>query len=61
MVTYYPAMLIDDKESNLDDCEGKGCKGLFLSDIKRSQKYKNVEDLEDIYLFYKKMIEEYSL
>lgn len=61
LVTYYPAMLIDDKESNLDECERKGCKGLFLSDIKRSQKYKNVEDLEDIYLFYKKMIEEYSL
>lgn len=61
LMTYYPAMLIDDKESNLDECERNGCKGLFLSDIKKSQKYKNVVELEDIYSFYKQMSQEYSL
>lgn len=48
----FPGMLIDDKESNLDECEPKGCRGLFLSDLKISQKYPNVKKLADIYIFY---------
>lgn len=52
MYTYYPSMIIDDKESNIEECEKKGCRGLFLSDIKVSQKYPNVKKPEDIYNFY---------
>lgn len=48
----FPSMLIDDKESNLTECEPKGCHGLFLSDLKISQKYPNVKELKDIYTFY---------
>lgn len=61
MYTYYPSMLIDDNEKNIEECEKKGCKGLFLSDIKKSQRYINVEKLEDILVFYKKLIDEYSI
>lgn len=39
----------------------KGCRGRFLSDIKKSQKYKNVENLKDILDFYKKLLEKYSI
>lgn len=61
MYTYYPSMLIDDNEKNIEEYEKKGCKGLFLSDIKKSQRYINVEKLEDILVFYKKLIDEYSI
>ena len=55
MYSYYPSMLIDDNESNLDECKKKGCQGLFLSDIKVSQNYENVKELEDIWKFYNRV------
>lgn len=57
MFTYYPSMLIDDKEENLLECEKKGCQGLFLSDIKKSQRYENVTDMDDILKFYLKLVQ----
>lgn len=57
----FPAsMLIDDKESNLAECELKGCHGLFLSDSEYSQKYPNVKELDDIYTFYDNLIKFYN-
>lgn len=56
MFSYYPSMLIDDNESNLAECEKKGCHGIFLSDIKISQKYPNAKQLEDIWEFYQNLI-----
>lgn len=53
----YPCMLIDDKESNLDECAKFGCNGIFLSDIKTSQKYPNVKTLEDVWNFYQNLIQ----
>lgn len=52
---YYPSMLVDDKEENLDDCAKKGCHGLFLSDLKVSQRYENAYEVEDIWKFYQKI------
>ncbi len=54
--SYYPSMLIDDNEANIAECEKKGCHGIFLSDIKVSQKYPNAKRLEDIWIFYKNLI-----
>ena len=56
MYSYYPSMLVDDKEENLDECTKKGCKGLFLSDVKRSQRYPNAKSVEDIWSFYQNLI-----
>ena len=56
MFSYYPYMLIDDNESNLAECEKKGCHGIFLSDIKISQKYPNAKQLEDVWKFYENLI-----
>lgn len=52
---FYPSILVDDKEENLDDCEKKGCHGLLLSDFKKSQKYENVYNPEDVWKFYQKI------
>lgn len=56
MYSYYPSILLDDKESNLDECAKKGCHGLFLSDIKVSQKYPNAKTMDDIWNFYHDLI-----
>ncbi len=56
MYSYYPSMLIDDNESNIEECEKKGCRGIFLSDLKISQKYPNARELNDIWNFYKNLI-----
>jgi 5'(3')-deoxyribonucleotidase len=56
MYSYYPSMLIDDNESNLAECEKKGCHGLFLSDIKISQKYPNARSLDYILTFYNELV-----
>lgn len=56
MYSYYPSMLIDDNESNIAECEKKGSQGLFLSDLKISQKYPNVKEMEDIWKFYQSLI-----
>lgn len=56
MYSYYPSMLIDDNESNIAECEKKGCHGIFLSDIKVSQKYPNAKNLEDVWKFYETLI-----
>lgn len=52
---FYPSLLVDDKEENLDDCSKKGCHGLFLSDLKVSQRYENARNVEDIWNFYQKV------
>lgn len=57
MYSYYPSMLIDDNESNIVECEKKGCHGIFLSDLQVSQKYPNARNLNDVWEFYKKLIE----
>ena len=57
MYSYYPSMLIDDKEENLNECTRKGCRGLYLSDIKISQKYPNAKTAEDIWTFYQSLIQ----
>lgn len=54
--SYYPFMLIDDKESNIAECEKKGCHGIFLSDIRISQKYPNVKTLKEVWEFYQNLI-----
>lgn len=59
MYNSYPCMLIDDNEKNLQECETKGRQGLFLSDIKVSQKYQNVKRMSDIWKFYQKIIKNY--
>lgn len=56
MYSYYPSMLIDDNESNIEECAKKGCRGIFLSDLKISQKYPNAKELEDIWKYYKDLI-----
>lgn len=56
MYSYYPSMLIDDKESNIAECEKKGCHGIFLSDIRISQKYPNAKTLDDVWEFYQNLI-----
>ncbi len=56
MYSYYPSMLIDDNEANIAECEKKGCHGIFLSDIKISQKYENAKNMDDIWKFYQKLI-----
>lgn len=56
MYSYYPAMLIDDNERNLEECAKNGCHGLFLSDIKVSQKYENAKTPEDIWRFYQNLM-----
>ena len=56
MYSYYPSMLVDDKEENLVECEKKGCRGLFLSDIQKSQKYPNAESVEGVWTFYQSLI-----
>lgn len=58
MYTYHPSMLIDDNESNLDICAKNGCQGLFLSDLKVSQRYPNAKTMNDIWNFYQKTISE---
>lgn len=55
MYPFYPSILVDDKEENLDDCSKKGCNGLFLSDLKVSQRYENARKVEDIWKFYQKI------
>ena len=55
ILQYYPSMIVDDKEENLEDCEKKGCHPLFLSDLKISQKYENAKSVEDIWTFYQKI------
>lgn len=60
MYSHYPAILLDDKEENLDECEKKGCHGLFLSDLKISQNYPNVRELEDIWKFYQQVLKYYE-
>lgn len=52
IVPYIPFLLVDDKEENLDDCKKKGGHGLFLSDLKVSQRYENAKKVEDIWKFY---------
>lgn len=52
---FIPAILVDDNEVNLEDCNKKGCHGLFLSDLKVSQTYENARKVEDIWTFYKKI------
>ena len=49
-------MLIDDNEGNIAECEKKGCHGIFLSDIKVSQKYPNAKTLDDLWDFYQELI-----
>lgn len=56
MYSYYPSMLVDDKQENLDECTRKGCHGLYLSDIRVSQKYPNAKTVEDIWTFYQGLI-----
>lgn len=56
MYSYYPSILLDDNESNLAECEKKGCHGIFLSDLKVSQKYPNAKTMEDIYNFYHHLV-----
>lgn len=56
MYSYYPSMLIDDNEGNIAECEKKGCHGIFLSDIKVSQKYPNAKTLDDLWDFYQELI-----
>lgn len=56
MYSYYPSILLDDKESNLEECEKKGCHGMFLSDIKVSQRYPNARTMDDIWNFYHDLI-----
>lgn len=56
MYPYFPSMLVDDNEGNISECEKKGCHGLFLSDIKISQKYPNAKSPEDIYSFFEELI-----
>lgn len=56
MYSYYPSILLDDNESNLAECEKKGCHGIFLSDLKVSQKYPNAKTMEDIYNFYHNLV-----
>lgn len=56
MYSYYPSILLDDNESNLAECEKKGCHGIFLSDLKVSQRYPNVKTMEDIYNFYHNLV-----
>lgn len=53
LYSYFPSMLIDDNEKNLAECQDKGVYGVFLSDLKVSQKFPNVKKLDDIYTFYK--------
>lgn len=60
MYSYYPSILMDDKEENLDECRKKGCHGLFLSDLKVSQNYRNVRTLEDIWDYYTEIIQMYK-
>ncbi|MDO4282477.1 MAG: hypothetical protein Q4D02_02470 [Clostridia bacterium] len=60
MYSYYPSILMDDKEENLDECKKKGCHGLFISDLKVSQHYRNVRCLEDIWTYYKEVIQLYG-
>lgn len=60
MYSHYPAILLDDKEENLDECQKKGCHGLFLSDLKISQNYPNVRELEDIWRFYQQILKYYE-
>lgn len=57
MYSYYPSMLIDDKEDNITECAKKGCHGIFLSDIKTSQKYPNAKSLDDVWDFYQHLIQ----
>ena len=56
MYSYYPSILLDDNESNLEECEKKGCHGLFISDIKVSRKYPNAKTMDDIWNFYYNLI-----
>ncbi len=56
----YPCMLVDDKESNLIECKEKGCHGLFLSDIKTTDKFPVAENLDDIWNFFKNLIDQYD-
>ena len=56
LFSYYPSILLDDKESNLEECEKKGCHGMFLSDIKVSQRYPNARTMDDIWNFYHDLI-----
>ena len=59
MYPNYPCMLIDDKEENLDECSKYGCHGILLSDTKTSKKYPNANTLEDIWFFYRSLIQTY--
>ena len=54
---YYPSMIIDNSEKNLDECSKKGCHGLFFSDTQISQKYPYAKTLEDIFTFYQRLIQ----
>lgn len=56
LLPYYPSMLVDDNETNLAECEKKGCRGLFFSDNKISKKYPNAKDSEGIWEFYQNLI-----
>lgn len=57
---FHPSLIVDDKEENLDDCSKKGCHGLFLSDLKISQRYENARNVEDIWKFYQKVKKKYE-
>ena len=59
MYSYYPSMLVDDNENNIDECVKKGCHGLFLSDIKVSQKYPNAKTVNDIFVFYQNLMQSF--
>lgn len=56
LFSYYPSILLDDNESNLAECEKKGCHSLFISDIKISQKYPNAKTMDDIWNFYHDLV-----
>ncbi len=56
LFSYYPSILLDDNESNLAECEKKGCHALFISDIKISQKYPNAKTMDDIWNFYHDLV-----
>lgn len=61
MYSYYPSMLIDDKETNLIECAKKGSYGVFMSDVKMCQKFVTVRNVEEIYEIYQRRIKEISM
>lgn len=58
MYSYYPSILLDDNESNLVECSKKGSYGIFISDLKISQKFITAKSVGDILDIYKRRLEQ---